>query len=302
MSVHRFMKCPDMTMKKSFIIEGDDCYIYRISVLQTEWSPSVRVMCHNWIKDFMKGDIKPFRWGTFEKIKRDDYVSADKPVCIDCKRTFKSRSGLMKHKHYCKHKKTQLVTQEPVNEIIRERRTFGNENPKWLTSDLLYGVLNNIQQAIPVMMRRKHFNDKFPENKNLQIDSKRNIDERMQVFEEGRWTIKGSRQTFYKVLVSMCDILSDALEEDETSGFHDAMVENPQSEEDSDSDNEDTHIGREIRRLRNCDKFIRKINKIRPLWNSFREKISNPEQRTDLWEDLKTLLLDKQLAIEQGFS
>jgi hypothetical protein len=282
MSVHRFIKCSDSTMKKTFEVSHDTTYIYRISVSQDIWSPSIRVMCHTWVQECKKGIIKPFK-------------------CIGCKKSFKTRRGLTNHVRKCKMNSTQLITksdtslEEPQNEIMKQIRSFGKENPKWLTSDLLYGVLSNIKDAIPVMMRKKHFNDNFPENKNLQIDAKRNIDERMQVFEEGRWTIKGSKQTFYKVLVSVCDILSEALEEDDNVG------ESTPEEYESDSDNEDTHIGKQIRRLRNSDKFIRKINKIRPLWHKFREKISNPEQRTDLWEDLKTLLLDRQLAIEQGF-
>lgn len=296
---HRFLKFPDGTLKKVFTIVNDETHIYRISVKQSEWCESVRKNCHRWIKLFEKGDISPFRWGILERIEKQQYITDNHQICIDCKKLFKTRKGLMKHKHVCKNSTSEMILKEDsINHITKETRTFGKENPKWLTSDLLYGVLNNIQDAIPVMMRNKHFNDKFPENKNIQIDSKRNINERLQVFEEGRWAIRGSRQTFYKVLVNMCDILSDALEDDETNEQNSVVKDGT----DSDSDNEDKHIGREIRRLRNCDKFIRKINKIRPLWHKFREKISNPEQRTDLWEDLKTLLLDKQLAIEQGFS
>jgi hypothetical protein len=299
MSAHRFLRFPDDTVKKVFTMDDDPEYVYRISVKQTDWCESVRKNCHRWIKSFIKGDTSPFRWGTLEKISKLDYTSENYLICNDCKKRFKTRRGLTNHRHICKSKSSQLTLHsQETNAVINQTRTFGKENPKWLTSDLLYGVLNNIQQAIPVMMRNKHFNDKFPENKNIQIDSKRNIDERVQVFEEGRWTIKGSRQTFYKVLVSMCDILSDALEEDESL----EEVPTEKLEKEVDTENEDEHIGREIRRLRNCDKFIRKINKIRPLWNKFREKISNPEQRTDLWEDLKTLLLDRQLAIEQGFT
>lgn len=293
MTTHRFMKYPDNTMKKVFVLADDPEHVYRISVPQENWCERVRKSCSKWVKTMNDNNFTPFRWGTLEKIKHCDFHTMPRLVCNDCKKTFTSKCGFSRHKKICKEleiHKFQMVSQEdiPTPSVIR---TFGKENPKWLTSDLLYGVLNNIQQAIPVMMKTKHFNDKFPENKNIRIDTRRSIDSRLQVFEEGRWMIKGSRHTFYKVLISICDILSDALEEEDM----------PEDGEDSDSDSEDRHIGREIRRLRNSDRFIKKINRIRPLWNKFREKIQNPEQRTDLWEDLKTLLLDRQLAIEQGY-
>lgn len=305
MSVHRFMKFPDGTMKKSFILENDQQHIHRISVPLEEWNNTLRVYCHKWMKNLSKGKVAPFRWGTYEKIEITQLSNERQFICNDCKKTFVCRRGFCNHKKTCKSQTTALVVQNtqdtnPLhNAVQKETRNFGKENPKWVTSDLLYGALSNLKHAIPVMMKKKHFNDNFPENKNLRIDTRRDLDHRMQVFEEGRWIIKGSKQTFYKVLVSICDILSEALEEDEEllQSFNELTSDN-----ENDSDDEDVHIGREIRRLRNCDKFMRKINKIRPLWHKFREKISNPDQRTDLWEDLKTLLLDRQLAIEQGFS
>ena len=301
MSIHRFMKFPDGTMKKSFIVRETDNNIHRISVPIIDWNNTVRIACSRWIKSIKLGNNIPFRWGTYEIIPTIDVPDTNTFICNDCKKVFKSRKWFSDHIKICKSQSKDLVVQyqKPLENVVEKQiRQFGKENTKWVTSDLLYGALNNLHNAIPVMMRKKHFNDKFPENKNIRIDTKRDLDHRMQVFEEGRWLIKGSKQTFYKVLVSICDILSEALEEDE--GLMDTVNEIIK-EDDGDSSDEEEHIGREIRRLRNYDNFIKRINKIRPLWHQFREKIRNAEQRTDLWEDLKTLLLDRQLAIEQGF-
>ena len=293
MASHRFTKYRDNTMKKIFSLDTDTEHIYRISVPLEDWNDKTRKACSRWVQSMKKGNITPFRWGSIEKIKNSEFHDPSQQICTYCKKTFKSKSGFSRHRKVCKE---ALAAQ---NEVViigedprKTTRPFGSENPKWLTSELLYGVLSNIQHAIPVMMRNKHFNDKFPENQNLRIDNHTDIDSRMQVFEEGRWMVKGSRQTFYKVLVSICDILSEALEEEE------------QDMERIDDDEQDDggHIDREIRRLRTSERFVHKINQIRPLWDTLREKITDPEQRVDLWEDLKTLLLDRQLAVSQGFT
>jgi hypothetical protein len=170
-------------------------------------------------------------------------------------------------------------------------RSLGKENPRWLTSSLLYQVLSDIPSAIPRLMEYKHFNDDFPENKNIRIDTRRTIDKRLQVFDTGRWRVKDSKQTFYKVLIDIYDILSDALEND---------LSEPETSEET-PDEERLHIYNELTKLKANSRFIQKLERIRPIWEDFRDKIDDQEQRNDLWEDLKTLLLDRRLAIEQGF-
>lgn len=298
---HRFSKYEDGTMKKVFMIDTEPSHVYRISVPEDQWDIQISRTISRWIQKLKKGRKEPFRWGTIEVIPKDEFISEETMIiCSYCKKTFKYKSGFSKHKKHCKESMcNQIVLSDPTTQDHQDisgspTRHFGKENPRWLTSDLLYGVLSNLPNGIPFMMKTKHFNDKFPENKNIRIDTRRNIDNRLQVFEEGRWTIKGSKQTFYKVLINICDILSDALEEEDVDKDHD-------SDSCSDSEDEEHHIGREIRRLRSSNRFLRKINRIRPLWEKFREQIQDPTQRVDLWEDLKTFLLDRQLAIEQGF-
>jgi len=67
------------------------------------------------------------------------------------------------------------------------------------------------------------------------------------------------------------------------------------------TDEERLHIYNELTKLKANSRFIQKLERIRPIWEDFRDKIDDQEQRNDLWEDLKTLLLDRRLAIEQGF-
>lgn len=310
---HRFSKYEDGTMKKIFTVDSEPECVYRISILEEDWDQQKSRLISRWIKNFRNGQRDIFRWGILERIQKDNTFSNESTlVCSFCKKCFRHRSGLSKHKKICKNipcsqitisqkNKSSTMSSTVISSVTDEMRSFGRENPRWVTSELLYGVLSNLPSAIPIMMRTKHFNDKFPENRNIRIDTKRNLEHRLQVFEEGRWMVKGSKQTFYKVLIDICDILSDALEEDRKK-YSDEDEDDMTEGDDYDEEQEDGHIGREIRRLRNSDHFIRKINRIRPIWEKFREKIDDSSQRVDLWEDLKTLLLDRQLAIEQGFT
>lgn len=240
-------------------------------------------------------------------------------TCDKCKKIFKTTGGLSKHRRKCTTLDEVITTFPSLQQSnignIREHgpvitvtdnqnvtvniqnnitlREFGKENPRWLTSSFLYNVIQDIPRAIPRLLERKHFNDDFPENKNLRIDTRRSIDKRLQVFETGRWKIKDSKQTFYRVLLEIYDILCDALENDLEDSLPDP--------DDNRTPEEQSHISNEIKKLRNNERFIQKLERIRPVWDDFREKINDHDHRNELWEDLKTLLLDRHLAIEQGF-
>jgi hypothetical protein len=241
--------------------------------------------------------------------------------CVGCGRTYSSRSGLWKHEQMCNsllisHKSfssSSTTTRSNPRELgnvagIQEAsrggiqiqnnnqniqninitlRDFGKENPDWLTENILYSILGNVSNAIPMMMQKKHFNDAFPENMNLRLNTKNDMNHRLQVWEGGKWRIRDSKETFYKVVIEIYDILSDALSDRD------------------DEEEEDTSIHPEIRKARKSKRFIEKVEKIKPLWEDFREKIETQadgddnEVLKDLWEDLKTFLLDRKLCLEQ---
>jgi hypothetical protein len=238
-------------------------------------------------------------------------VSTTKFCCRNCGIIYKTRSGLFKHQKHCVSPKTDLVVSSetsPMNSnsatAIQQTTNFnntnhtthnnqriliqnniqindiGNENPKWLTSQILFQALSNIEKAIPKLMEKKHFNDDFPENKNLRLNTKRDVNKLLQVFEGGRWRIKDSKQTFYRVIVDVYSILSDAL---------------------IDTQSED-EIAEDVREARRSQRFLQKVQQIRPLWKEFESKLQSQDKETmeELWNDLKILLMDRQLAIEQG--
>jgi hypothetical protein len=162
-------------------------------------------------------------------------------------------------------------------------RDFGDENPKWFNASFLDSLMYNIQKAIPRMMKEKHFNDDFPENQNIRIHKERDMKKRLQVFKNGRWNIKDGQKVFYDVIIQLYEIISDALSPE-------IYLEGEKGE-----------INREVLKAMRQERFQEKISRIRPIWEEFEEKMKIQDTKTieSLWDDLKTLLLDKQLELEQ---
>lgn len=329
MLFHRFHKHSDGTRKRHVVIRNE---VYVLTVHESNWSKKSSRAATHWIHSAKEGRILPFRWGTYEKLdmspdELDDYV------CGSCGKHLSTRSGMYKHTRRCKlvvaragssddgpfdnprtdegwkgnenviHTgDTYSVENPPTQQTVNVIHNYGNlqnnvtirelgkENARWLTSQILYEAIMNMPSAVQNLMEKKHFNKDFPENRNLRIHTKRDIDKRISVWENGRWTIRDSKQTFYRVLVDIHDILSEALDED-----------GDDDDSDSDETDDEKHTRKQIKRLRQADRFINKLQRIRPLWKKVQDKIVDPEKRMEMWEDLKTLLLDRQLALEQGF-
>lgn len=233
-------------------------------------------------------------------------INKQKYKCDKCKKIYYTRSGLSRHRDNCIIEDgTIIITQNQsspsinggTNIIINNNinniqiRNYGDENPKWLTSNLLYNAVRDIKRAVPKLMQKRHFNDDFPENKNLRINTKRDMNRLLQVFENGRWRLKDRKQTFYRVIVDIYDILSEALRDDNND------------EEDDTGYLENTTLNEQVKKTRRSHKFLQEIEKIRPIWEEFEEKIKSEDNTImdDLWNDLKILLMDRHLAIEQGF-
>jgi hypothetical protein len=308
----RFLKHPSLDIVQRRIIVEDKVYL--LTVESSKWNKQMSNIVSKWIYKNKSKITVPFLWGKIEFLPKITPEMLIENRCENC------NTKLSCYRHKVRHMSSNtcldistlipaidssgnvistpdatILTKESGNIInIREQnnnniiiqnniqiRDFGNENPAWLTSNLLHLVMNNVEKAIPHLMAKKHFNDEFPENKNLRLSNVRDINKRLQIYHGGRWAIRDSKQTFYQVLVDIYDILSDALS----------------------SDDDDDTIVDEIRSFRESERFIRKIGRIRPIWERFRQKIQSDDKEVmnDLWEDLKTMLLDRQLAIEQGF-
>ena len=282
--------------EKSVVING---ITWNLKVRSDQWSKSTSKSVSRWVSSRSKGGEPIFRWGDAIPDVSGEIVSGEMFTCGGCGRHYTSRSGLWKHEQLCI--KNEAITESCIpthttveaggtqinqsihNTININLRDYGKENPSWLTEGFLYSVIGNMDRAIPMLMKRKHFDEKFPENMNLRINTRGDINRRLQVRENGKWRLRDSRNTFYKVVCDSYDILCEALAEDM-------------------EDIDDDEIHPEIAKARRSERFITKVNRIRPLWEEFSDKIRKEGDSTvlnDLWEDLKTLLLDRKLCVEQ---
>lgn len=288
----------------------DDGGIMELSIPIETWSRKTSLAVNKWIQRTKRGPSgniseTGFRWGNLQVYSPENanMISSNLPyVCCRCGISYHTRSGLYRHNKHCN---TGEIIQNKDERNIREIasgpnvsvsniqinntiqvRNLGEENPNWLTSSILYQVIGDVERAIPTLMEKKHFNDEFPENKNIRINNLRDVNKFLQVFEGGRWRVRDSKHTFYRVINEIYDVLSDALTED------------------SDSEDEDDGMSEKVRAARRSQRFIEKVNKIRPMWEEFEGRVRrlDPEIMEDLWKDLKMLLMDRQLAIEQGMS
>jgi len=296
------------TYVKRYIINNQ---VYSVSINIDDWDKNTNKKVLRWIQAHEKCLTSPFPHGilTYEPDITPDMLIHN--LCENCGKILHTLKTKSKHMESCTSKKGTImrvedelsnprtttetsITNNNNNNIQTQNnvyvqnnieiRDFGKENPKWLTTTLLHQMMDNIYRAIPTMMEKKHFNDAFPENKNLRMSTTKDLNKRIQVYSDGRWHYRNSKQTFYKALIDIYEIMSDAL-----------------SEDDIDEDDED--VPNEIKELKRSRRFMYKMRQIRPVWKTFQDKIDDYDKSLmdEYWEDLKTLLLDKQLGIEQGF-
>lgn len=176
------------------------------------------------------------------------------------------------------------------NSIHINIRSFGSENPNWLTAELIASVLNDPPSAHERLIRKKHFNEQFPENSNLRIDTKRGVDKRIQVYED-TWRIRDTLTILKLVIFHIHDILDDFINRDAEDIYDDVA---PSS---SSSDKEDSyqHLQKELRKFNDNEYFVRKRERIRHIWEEIEREVESGTKESRLLDIIKTLLLDKHL-------
>jgi len=323
----RFTKNNESNNYEKRVILGES--VYRIQIPFDKWNVLHTKSIQRWVARNKDTPDQPFQWGTFMKETTVSPTMVSENLCERCGMKLGCFKTKCRHMASCTATPTAMIVESKssssstiinagteqisvessalsssqpifVNEAQNivttnntqnyyiqnhiEIRALGNENPKWLTPTLLTQAILDINKAIPKLMEKKHFNDDFPENKNLRVANQRDINKRLQVFENGRWRLRDSKQTFYRVLVDIYEVLSDALSEE-------ASVDG------------ECDLPEEVKNFRRSERFLKKVQRIRPIWEDFvrRYEDEDKQMRDDYWEDLKTLLLDRQLAIEQGF-
>lgn len=285
-----------------------DNSVYIVSVCKDKWSSSTRRSINRWLKNNTNIEGISFPYGYIYKCIHVSVRSVKENLCEFCSIKCKSIQTKRRHMKSCKHKdtiperppdETNITTLEntrvPHQTIINNNNNitinnniqicdFGNENQKWLTKDLLMCIYLDRRAAVKHLIRSKHFNDKFPENQNIRLDNKSNINRRLQVFSKGRWRVREAKPMIDLAFINTNEIISDLLN----------------IEDDDDTSYDDDHQTQVIRDFQSTDKFRNMYNRLLQKWENLGECIKKEDTEfQEYWEYIKTLLLDHRLKMEQ---
>ena len=275
----------------------------------------------NWLRKKREYKHIDFTYGMIREVEHIPEQNIHQ--CSKCNKTYKTRSGYLKHinKYHPISAPVESVTEDftPTNErttdppptaithnITNSNNTnqhihinlpsphnFGDENPKWLTSDVILRAIQDIPTAIPNLIKEKHFNDKFPENQNVRLENKRSIKKRLKVFAEGRWCLKDRPELEYQLVEQVYDVLDE---------FIDMMTEDANEEDiDDEASPIDKRIAHITRRIRASEMRSRRVRRVLGDWERFKDTIQDEYEKTvePFKDKIDTFLLDNELRLEQ---
>ena len=299
----RFRLYEDCTYKKFTTINSTH---YEISIPYSVWEgeDGSKVVKHieYWSRRMRQNKTVTLKYGDVKIIP----FLPDESIlfCTKCNKTYTCRSGIIKHIRnvHIPESLDSVVTdfsnprtEGPITNNITNNnnshntinntinialRPFGEENPKWLTAELLFEALQNLNGAIPRLLQEKHFNDSFPENKNIQISDIRHMNKRLRVYEKTGWRIRNREKVLRSAMDKAYDLLYDA-------------VHNELGDTDDEDDEDETKLSRrEIRRLHNSRRARRTIERALQVFDEFRPYTTpNAESMND---EVDTMLLDQR--------
>jgi len=86
---------------------------------------------------------------------------------------------------------TTTITNNQTNNI--QLNNWGNEDLGHITDSLKTDLIKIPYGAIPKMIEEVHFNDKYPQNKNISISNKK--DNMVKIYSNGKWVYKNRDET-----------------------------------------------------------------------------------------------------------
>ena len=291
---------------------------YKVSIPFMIWDTVSHRKIQNHINYWKQDPTRILQYGSYTVIEA--IPSIHEFSCTHCSKTYKSRAGFLKHIHKY-HPEPEPVIEPPeeitpanerttvVPSIITNNNTtnnnqhihinlpsphnFGDENPKWLTSDVILRAIQHIPTAIPILIKEKHFNDKFPENQNVRLENKRSIKKRLKVFAEGRWCLKDRPELEFQLIEQVYDVLDE---------FIDMMTEDANEEDvDDEASPIDKRIAHITRRIRASEMRSRRVRRVLGDWERFKDNIQDEYEKTvePFKDKIDTFLLDNELRLEQ---
>jgi len=303
----RFHKTEENTYKKYVKCNG---VCYSIEILDTIWNSVSHKRIADHIQYWKKNPSMQMKYGSVCVV--DEIPECITHVCKICDKTYKTRTGLLKHikKHHPPTEPKEESTPEPSNERtigpvtnienqtnniqvnLPPLRNFTEENHKWLTYDVIMEAISDIPTAIPYLIKEKHFNDRFPENQNVRLDNKRSLKKRLKVYDGGMWRLKERPDVEFRLIKQMYDVLFD---------FVEMMTDEEEDELDDDTTPIDRRIANITRRIRTSEMRSARVRRSLRGWDEFKDSIEDEYEKTiePFKDKLDTYLLDMDLRLEQ---
>jgi hypothetical protein len=306
--VSRFKKQANGTLARVINING---ITYKLTVNESVWNTK-NVSRHvvHWKNRIKEGKGCDFKYGTVEV--------CDEPEthrCDECDKEYKSRSGLLRHikaKHPPSEPETTLsepaavtsITNNNTNNIENQTnnnttinniqnniiiRPFGKENPKWITEKVILEALQNIPGAIMKLVKEKHFNDRFPENRNVELCNE--FKNRYVTVQGEERKVKADRMFMLERMCSnACDAVTTTLE---------SYSDPPDSDESEDEDEtpEDRRCKLIASRIRSSDRYSALVDGYISKWEDYIRDVPLDGLMKDADHYITMLLLDLKLAL-----
>ena len=283
---------------------------YHIVIPSDIWNTVSHTSINAHIHYWKKHQTNPFKYGIITEVDNTPIHATN--CCTICNKQYKTRSGLFRHiktKHPPEEPKeetpaptstaitTQNITNNNTNNItnnIQQNiiiRPFGKENPKWITESVIVNALKNIPGAIINLVREKHFNDAFPENRNVEMCNEFK-NRYLHVHEESRVRICDRKQMLERMCNNACDAVTTTLE---------SYTEPPDSDESEDEDEtpEDRRCRLVASRIRRDGRLSSMIDGYIHKWDEYVRSVVLDDVLKDADHYITMLLLDLKYAIKQ---
>jgi hypothetical protein len=301
--MNRFHKTEYGTRRKYIKIKDN---IYQIDVSNELWEsmPSSKITDH--IRYWSSHPDTPLKYGTATPI--DSIPDHQDHTCSICDKKYKTRKGLLKHISSLHSTPEEPLTETPSTPEVTTQniehqtinqtnniqqnitiRPFGKENPKWITEKVIIDALRNIPGAIMNLVKEKHFNDKFPENRNVELCSEfRN--RYLTVQEDSRKKVVDRKAMFLRMCDNACDAVTTTLE---------SYSEPPDSDESDDEDEspEDRRCRLVASRIRRSEQFSAVVDRYIDKWQDYVAEVEHDEVLKKADHYITMLLLDLKLAL-----
>ena len=185
----------------------------------------------------------------YQKSNKKYQIIHNQNICDFCGKTFNTRKSMLRHiRSYCKYRK-DINENKELKKIIKSQskqitkfeelleksgnqfnnntqnndnsnnktinhiniNNYGEENLDMLTDDFKKHCVRHPYYALIKIIEKIHFNDEYPENKNIRLLNKR--DNKLQVRDNGKWNYRNKEETIKEALDDSNERLEQFYEE-----------------------------------------------------------------------------------------